>query len=92
MSIAINTRRFPAPWHAEKIPGGYVVRDANAQALAYPYGRPSEAEATEAKALTEDEARHVAVNMARLPALLEGFPVGLEAARSQRPRPPREPH
>jgi len=25
-------RRFPAPWHADKIPGGYVVRDANGQA------------------------------------------------------------
>jgi hypothetical protein len=28
-------RRFPPPWHAERIPGGYVVRDANGQALAY---------------------------------------------------------
>jgi hypothetical protein len=26
-------RRFPAPWRADKIPGGYVVRDANGQAL-----------------------------------------------------------
>jgi hypothetical protein len=26
-------RRFPSPWRAEKIPGGYVVRDANGQAL-----------------------------------------------------------
>jgi predicted DNA-binding ribbon-helix-helix protein len=23
------SRRFPAPWHADKIPGGYVVRDAS---------------------------------------------------------------
>ena len=28
-------RRFPAPWKAEKMPGGYVVRDANGQALAH---------------------------------------------------------
>jgi hypothetical protein len=28
-------RRLPAPWTAEKMPGGYVVRDANGQALAY---------------------------------------------------------
>jgi hypothetical protein len=28
-------RRFPPPWHAEPIPGGYIVRDANGQALAY---------------------------------------------------------
>ena len=28
-------RRFPPPWKAEKIAGGYVVRDANGQSLAY---------------------------------------------------------
>jgi hypothetical protein len=25
---------FPAPWHADPVPGGYVVRNANGQALA----------------------------------------------------------
>jgi hypothetical protein len=25
-------RRFPPPWHADKMPGGYVVRDANGHA------------------------------------------------------------
>jgi hypothetical protein len=53
-------RRLPAPWRAEKIPGGYVVRDANDQALAYVYGRATEAEAMQAKTLTTDEARRVA--------------------------------
>jgi hypothetical protein len=24
----MTTRRFPPPWRADKIPGGYVVRDA----------------------------------------------------------------
>jgi hypothetical protein len=24
-------RRFPPPWHADPMPGGYVVRDANGQ-------------------------------------------------------------
>jgi hypothetical protein len=28
-------RRFPVTWKAEKIAGGYVVRDANGQSLAY---------------------------------------------------------
>jgi hypothetical protein len=28
-------RRFPSPWHADPMPGGYVVRDANGQTLAY---------------------------------------------------------
>jgi hypothetical protein len=28
----MTSRRFPAPWRADKIPGGYVVRDAFGQA------------------------------------------------------------
>ena len=63
-------RRFPAPWSADKIPGGYVVRDANGQALAYIYSRDNEDEARQAKVLTKDEERRIAVNVARLPQLL----------------------
>jgi hypothetical protein len=64
------SRRFPTPWNADPMPGGYVVRDANGQALAYLYSRDNEAEARQAKVLTEDEARRIAVNIARLPELL----------------------
>jgi hypothetical protein len=46
------------------------VRDANGQALAYLYSRESEGEARQAKVLTLDEARRIAVNIARLPELL----------------------
>jgi hypothetical protein len=66
----MNTRRFPPPWHADKIPGGYVVRDANGQSIAYVYSRETEAEALQAKVLTKDKARRIAVNIARLPELL----------------------
>jgi hypothetical protein len=41
----MTSRRFPAPWRADKISGGYVVRDANGQALAHIYSRDNEAEA-----------------------------------------------
>ena len=43
--MADESRRFPPPWRADKIPGGYVVRDANGQAIAYIYSREDEAEA-----------------------------------------------
>ncbi len=31
------SRRVPAPWTVEKIPGGFVVVDANGQQLAHVY-------------------------------------------------------
>jgi hypothetical protein len=63
-------RRFPPPWRADRIPGGYVVRDDNGQAIAYLYARANEAEARQAKVLIADEARRIAVNIARLPEVL----------------------
>jgi hypothetical protein len=49
------------------MPGGYVVPDANGQAIAYLYVRANEAEALQAKTLTADQARRIAMNIARLP-------------------------
>jgi hypothetical protein len=64
------TRRFPAPWSVEQIPGGYKVLDANGQAIVYVYARETQQQVEAAKALTFDEARRIAVNVARLPELL----------------------
>ena len=68
--MADPRRRFPPPWRDDKITGGYVVRDATGQALAYLYSRENEAEARQAKVLTTDEAWRIAINIARLPELL----------------------
>jgi len=67
---AITDRRFPPPWTVEKIPGGLVVRDANGQSLAYVYYREKDSDAHMANVLTEDEARRIAANIAKLPGLL----------------------
>ncbi len=65
------TRRIPAPWIVEPIPGGFKVRDATGQALAYVYARENEANAQAAKVLTMDEARRIAANIAKLPELIK---------------------
>jgi hypothetical protein len=46
---SMTSRRFPAPWRADNVPGGYVIRDANRQALTYVYSRDNEAEARQAR-------------------------------------------
>jgi hypothetical protein len=63
-------RRFPPPWTIEKIPGGLKVLDANQQSLAYVYSRERPDDAHIAGVLTEDEARRIASNIAKLPSLL----------------------
>ena len=65
-----GVKRFPPPWTVEQIPGGYKVLDASGQALAYVYGRETKADADIANVLTMDEARRMASNIAKLPALL----------------------
>jgi hypothetical protein len=67
--MAHPPRRFPSPWRADPMPGGKVVRDANGKAL-YIYSRENEDGGRQAKVLTGDEARRVAINIARLPELL----------------------
>src|SRR5262245_13632505 len=62
----MSERRFPPPWTVEKIPGGFRVLDANGQSLAYVYSRETKDAANIAGVLTEDEARRIAANIAKL--------------------------
>ena len=52
------------PGAPTKFPAASFVRDANGQALAYLYSRDNEAEVRQAKVLTKDEARRIAINIA----------------------------
>jgi hypothetical protein len=65
----MTSRRFPPPWQVEQKPGGYKVLDASGQALVYVYARETPEQADIAKVLTLDEARRIAVNLAKLPLL-----------------------
>ena len=49
-----------------------MIVDANKQSIAYVYGHSDPRDAGIANALTLDEARKIAANIARLPTLLKG--------------------
>jgi hypothetical protein len=60
-------RRFPPPWTAEVTPNCFIVRDADGQGLSYIYYESEPGRRSAAKLLTRDEARRMAVNIAKLP-------------------------
>src|SRR5262249_29158723 len=64
-----TTSRFSAPWQIVEIPHGFAVDDATGQRLAVFYGLAEPNTARQADFLTIDEARQMAADFARLPAV-----------------------
>ena len=63
----IQMQGFPAPWRVEKIPGGFLVRDRNKRPVARVYGQEKP---ILPDAMTLDQAKEMALTLARLPEAL----------------------
>jgi hypothetical protein len=67
-------RRFPPPWSVEERPACYIIRDANGQNVAFVYYEKGRGRRAAAKLMTKDDARRIALNIAKLPDMLHRQP------------------
>ena len=61
--------RFRPPWDIEDNGACFIIRDNNGQALSYVYYENEPGRRTAAGLLTRDEARRIAITIAKLPDL-----------------------
>ena len=62
-------RRFPPPWSVEELDAFFIVKDRDGQKLAYVYFEDEPGRRSAARLLTRDDARRIAVNIAKLAEL-----------------------
>ena len=67
----MTDRRFTPPWDIEDNGACFIVRDQSGQALSYVYYENEPGRRTAAGLLTRDEARRIAINIAKSPELIK---------------------